>query len=518
VEVQRVKGTIKLITVFVVCMIIAVYPVTVHAMKGDCGYEGGISSGEAPNKTSFEYQEVCFITGEPVVFKGTLTIKKTLKDNTVNSTYSYRLENTERKATLTRTLYFKTELIEKDNGQVTEETFFQKDPYEVIKIDNVTYTLKNYDFTRSSFIDQRPAVNFYSGDIWSKKTYQTGGVASEGGTVTVEGTGGFYGYDQYWGTAEAQIINYVISSEMMKNGKIDKWVGTAKVTLSSTTTKQLKYEENKPELTSFGGGYRLEQYNESILEYSCKLPEFDSKGVSTDIIKSKSGSLKIETFPQSQRLPVPNLNHLKGHWAENDIRILYSLEIFKGDSATFSPEQYISRAEFVSAIVEAAREVPKDPALEKKNTRVTTSSRRKTQEEVVSPFSDVSTKSEYFASVYAAYNRGIISGDGGKFRPNEAITVADALVIFIRSLGLEGMAPNKYPVTTFKDNDQIPNYARQAVYIAQKTGLVRGDTRGYLYPNEKLTKARAAALINNFINYMRNELKKEYTERLVNYN
>jgi len=517
-EVQRLKGKIKSIAVFIVCLIIAIYPVAVSAMKGDSGYEGGISSGEAPNKTSFEYQEVCFITGEPIVFKGQLTIKKTSKNNTITSTYTYKLENTERKATLNRTLYYKTVLVEKDNGQVTEETYFQKDPYEVIKIDSATYTLKNYDFTRSVFVDQRPAVNFYSGDIWSKKTYQVGSGSSNGGTVTVEGTGEFYGYDQYWGTAEAQIINYVISSEVTKNGAIDRWGGTAKVTLSSTTTKQLKYEDNKPELSSFGGGYRLEQYNESILEYSCKLPEFDSKGVSTDIIKSKSGSLKIETFPQSQRLPVPDLNHLKGHWAENDIRILYSLEIFKGDSTTFNPQQYITRAEFVSAIVEAVREVPKDSALEKQNTKVTTASRKKKEEEIVSPFSDVSTKSEYFTAVNTAYNRGIISGDGGKFRPNDAISVADALVVFIRSLGLEGMAPNKYPVTTFKDNDLIPNYARQAVYVAQRIGLVKGDTKGYLNPNEKLTKARAAALISNFINYMREELKKEYTERIVNFN
>ncbi|HHW48317.1 MAG TPA: S-layer homology domain-containing protein [Clostridiaceae bacterium] len=515
--VQRLKGKIKLISVFIVCLIITVFPVVTHAMRGDCGYEGGISSGEAPNKSSFEYQEVCFITGEPIVFKGTLKIKKTYKNNIINTTYIYNLDNAEKKATLTRTLNYRTEITEKDNGQITEKTYFQKDPYEVIKIDNVTYTLKNYDFTRSSFIDQKPSINFYSGDIWNKKTYQTGGVNSGRSTVTVEATGNFYGYDQYWGSAETQIINYVISSESVKNGKIDKWTGTAKVTLSLTTTKQLKYEENLPEQSSYKGVYMEKQYNESILEYSCKLPEFDSKGVSTDIIKTKSGSLKIETFPQSQPLSVPDISHLRGHWAENDIRILYSLEIFKGDSSIFNPEQYISRAEFVSAIVEAAKEVPKDPAFEKKNTR-TAAARKKKEEEVISPFIDVSTKSEYFASINAAYDRGIVSGDGGRFRPNEPITLADALVILVRSVGLEGMAPGKYPVTTFRDNDLIPYYARQAAFVAQEIGLVKGDTRGYLNPNEKLTKARAAALINNFINYMREGIKKVYTEGIVNYN
>ena len=41
----------------------------IFAREGDSGYEGGISSGEAPGKTSFEYKEVCFITGEPIALR-----------------------------------------------------------------------------------------------------------------------------------------------------------------------------------------------------------------------------------------------------------------------------------------------------------------------------------------------------------------------------------------------------------------------------------------------------------------
>ncbi|HHW48314.1 MAG TPA: S-layer homology domain-containing protein, partial [Clostridiaceae bacterium] len=372
------KGKIKLITALIVLLVITVSYVNVYALRGDCGYEGGISSGESPNRTSFEYKEVCFITGEPIVFEGTLTIKKSVKNDTINTTYTYRLENAEKKATLNRTLYYKTELVEKANGQITEEeTVFQKDPYEVIKIGNVTYSLKSYEFTRSCLIDQNPAINFYYGEIMGKKVYQAGNAVSGRSTVTVKVTGSFQGYDQYWGITETQLISYTITSESLKDGKTDTWTGTADVNLSLTTTKQLKYEENMPEQSSFRGVYKQRQYNKGILEYRCSLPEFDSKGFSTDIIKTRSGSLKIETFPQSKTFPVPELSHLRGHWAENDIRMLYSLEIFKGDSSAFNPDHYISRAEFVSAIVEAAKEVPKDPAFEKKNTRTAAARKKK---------------------------------------------------------------------------------------------------------------------------------------------
>ena len=72
---------------------------TAYARIGDSGYEGGISSGQAPGRTTFEYKEVVFITGEPMVFEGTVTITKNLRqdrntgENVITSNYTYRLSN-----------------------------------------------------------------------------------------------------------------------------------------------------------------------------------------------------------------------------------------------------------------------------------------------------------------------------------------------------------------------------------------------------------------------------------------
>ncbi|HEX3028461.1 MAG TPA: hypothetical protein VHT34_03970 [Clostridia bacterium] len=56
----------------------------VYAWEGDSGYAGGISSGQTPNNTTMDYREVVFLSGEPIVFKGNLTIKKSTKKDNVS--------------------------------------------------------------------------------------------------------------------------------------------------------------------------------------------------------------------------------------------------------------------------------------------------------------------------------------------------------------------------------------------------------------------------------------------------
>jgi len=510
------KRTRRLITGILIISSLLL-PVAVYAREGDSGYEGGVSSGEAPGKTSYDYQEVCFITGEPIVFKGTLVIKKSFKEkeNSITATYTYNLKNIDKAATLTRVLSYNTKLVKKENGQTIEETTLSKQPTEIIRVNSIPYILKSCDFTRSGLIDTKPAINYFAGNTWGKKVYQAG-AASSGGTVSVEATGEFYGYDQYWGTAEVEKFSYIIQSQQKNENGVDSWGGTANVSLSSSTTQMLKFIENEPRQISFNGGYMQTQYNNNILEYSCRLPEFDANGISTDNLKSLNNSLKIETFPIQKRLPVPNIRHLRGHWAEDDIRILYSLEVFKGNDTLFNPEQLITRAEFATAIMQAAKEVPLDPVLISR-TR-SSNVRSKTKQVIVSPFSDVSIDNVYFTQIDNAFKRGIIMGKGNKFVPNEALSVADAITIFVRALGLEDLAPSPNAVTAFRDNDKIPAYARNAVYVAEKIGLVEGDERGYIKPDKSMTKAEAAELLNRFISYMCDGIKKDYRERIVNYN
>ncbi|MCX7748641.1 MAG: S-layer homology domain-containing protein [Clostridia bacterium] len=496
-------------------------PLRSYARQGDSGYEGGISSGEVPNKTQYDYQEVCFITGEPVLFKGTLSVKKSAKQDSVSSTYIYTLKNADKAATLTRTLSYTTKLADKDNKQTVEETALAGKAVESIKIGSTTYTLTNYDFTRSNLVDHKSAIDYFAGNTWGKKVYQigaSGGGTANGGTVTVEITGNFYGYNQYWGTTEAQALTYIINSEKKNGDKTDKWGGTVDVNLSSNTEKQIKYVENLPDEISFKGGYVETQYNNSVLEYKSNLPEFDKNGTATDRMVETKNSMKLETFPVWKRLPVPHLEHLRGHWAEKDIKSLYSLEVLKGNDSIFKPEEYMTRAEYAKAIVNAAKEVPADPALASKTAAKRTAASNSAKKETAPTFKDVSTENLYYDNIEIAFKRGLINGVGNNlFEPDRALNVADAVTILVRALGLENLAPNPKPVTTFRDNDKIPLYARNAVFVAEKIGLIQGDDKGYLKPMDKLTKARAAALINRFIQYMRDGIRKDYKDGIVNY-
>lgn len=506
----------------VLCLVLltgTIMPGSVYAGSGDMGFDGGVSSGDVSSKTPLQYREVCFVSGEPIVLSGTLTIKKSLKQSTVSATYTYALENTDKNAALKRTFTYNTKLTEKDNNQIVAET----SPYgrfvETISIDGSTYNLDKYDFSRSTLIDSRPAINYYAGSLSGRKIYKIASADSkdsDAGTVTLDVTGNFYGYDQYWGTAEAQELNYVIQSEKKNGTKVDKWGGTVDLTLSSATEEQIKYVENKPNEISFEGGYVQVRNNSSVLEYSAKLPEFDSSGKASDNLLVKKDSIKLETFPVQTRLPVPNLKHLKGHWSFKDIQTLYSLEVFKGNDSEFDPARYMTRAEFAKAIVQAAKEVPDNPYLTGKST--TTRSGKTSAKTVNIPFEDVLKDSIYFDAINSAYERGLINGKGDTiFAPDDYLTVAEALTIFIRALGLERLAPASGAVTSFRDNDSIPGYAKNAACVAEIIGLIYGDDKGYLNPGEKLTNARAAALLNRFIGYMREGISKDYKDKILNF-
>ena len=177
----------KRITVLVLIMVILLtFAETAFAREGICGYEGGISSGEVPGKTTLDYLEVTFVTGEPLVFKGTMTIRKNQRQDKLTTTYTYNLRNTEKNGTLTRTLVFETAASASGNGQTTEEARLTS-ARESIRINGTTYNIanvNNYDFSRSNLIDPKPAVQYHAGSIWSRKVYQVG-AAAEGNTVTV---------------------------------------------------------------------------------------------------------------------------------------------------------------------------------------------------------------------------------------------------------------------------------------------------------------------------------------------
>lgn len=156
---------------------------------------------------------MCFLTGVPIKLTGTLTIKKTDKNDVVTSTYTYRLSNTEANATLNRVVIFTTTRETKANGQITESTRLSRLPTEVINVGGTTYRLIESGFTQSMITDPKAAINYHTGEFSERKVYAIGTGATRD-TVTVTLSGRTYAYDQYWSSTETQRVNMMVEADL----------------------------------------------------------------------------------------------------------------------------------------------------------------------------------------------------------------------------------------------------------------------------------------------------------------
>ena len=76
------------------------------------------------------------------------------------------------------------------------------------------------------------------------------------------------------------------------------------------------------------------------------------------------------------------------------------------------------------------------------------------------------------------------------------------------------LAKHQHP---YVDNDSIPAYARNAASVAYSLGIFQGDERGFFNPSGRITNEQAAKLFYNLIQYMGDELVKDYSDRILSF-
>lgn len=460
------------------------------------GYEGGIQNENT-------YKEVIFVTGKPIVMEGTLTIKTKEKDNTITDTYTYKLENIAEDAKMTRKIKMTTTLSQKGNQITSTSTL---DSFrETITIGNKRYEVKDefYQWNQGTVTHKTPLLSYYAGDLVARKTYTL-----DRGTerVVVESMGKLVGYDSPWSSTETHTIDYIIEYEDRLNPE-NKWQGTAKVETSYNRTKHYSYAENIPQQISFNGGFRIEEEEENVLKYEYDLPRINDRGT---ILRGRNvgkDSLSIDTNPIVERLNIPAVRDALGHIYEEELLLLASMEALPLESMYIGANSPMSRGDFARAIIKSMN----IPIEREEETR---RSRRKT--EATPPlFKDVDRDHRNFEYIEQAAKNGIMIGvDKDNFLPDKGLTRAEAYSAAIRLLGLENKAPiNKNYTTGFKDDRNIPAWAKDYIYVAKELGMVEGD---YFYPNREITKGEAAKLIVDLIDYMQYELRKDYRENLLN--
>ncbi|WP_010274472.1 S-layer homology domain-containing protein [Paenibacillus senegalensis] len=96
--------------------------------------------------------------------------------------------------------------------------------------------------------------------------------------------------------------------------------------------------------------------------------------------------------------------------------------------------------------------------------------------------------------IQEAYAKGIIAGyPDGTFRPDHAVTRAEFTLMLVRALRLEGEAGGDAPA--FADGEQIGEWAKQAIDLAARAGIVSGYEDGTFRPGRPVTRVEMAVMI-----------------------
>ncbi|MEW6661703.1 MAG: S-layer homology domain-containing protein [Bacillota bacterium] len=485
-------------------LIIGLWPVGASASV--LHLEGGIANEQ-------EYREVLWVTGRPILLTG--KVKETVtagKDGSVTYRLTYtNLGNQEHKIAVTRSLTFVASQEQKDNQRisVTRLTSFR----ETISVDKDRYVLEDYQFAHSAITDQQPVVGYHSANWTARKTYN---VNKNAGKAVVETWGSSVGYQHNWGKTVTHRIDGTVNFDgkvtVDKNQHNTNWAGSFQVNLSNSHTRRLAYQPNEPSQISFAGGYLEVRQDTGTLQYNCNLPNLEKGLVKDSRRLQEAGSRQLASLPRQQRLPVPLLRDIQGHWALEDILSLASLEAFPGGGEYFGPRLPMLRGDFAKALVViTGLSLPVPPPAPKGTTRTVPQ-----PEQPV--FADVTADDPFYYHYKAVFQAGLMQGTGpGLFSPQQSLTRAQAITIMVRALGLENTAPVTQGKTSFRDDAAIPVWARDAVFVAHRLGLVKGDDYGYVLPNQVMTRAEAAAFLNRFIRYLQTEMKAEYRERILNY-
>lgn len=512
-------------------------PVSSLAMPVE--FSGGV-------RNEYEYEEIAFLSGVPIKFVGSCKVDITESENSSSSKTNSKADkfdvvpekpesgtsktDKEKKPKKTVVYTFKLESADPANPgkfdrQMTYETVFSKNNVkgqtlaqttvtkmkEIVTLGEDKYELKDYQFTKSDIIDNRPASDFYSGNIKARKIYT---INKTEGKVTVDISGGEVGYDNFWGSTGTQILDYVVQYDRQDAGgdqsRRNEWIGTVRAQTSDSITKTIKYTENEANFSSFDGGNIKLTNRETISDIQIDLPAFkDGKVDGTNRNKS-SFKLSKKMDPNIERLLLPKLRDTGGHWAEVDIEKLYSLGVYDENLQFFTPDIPMTRKEFVKAIMKSCN-------ISSQLKAKPTSSRLKEPE--VSPFDDVDTKGVEYPYIKEAVSMGIIYGTTENlFKPDLPLTRAEAVTVMIRALGFDNKAPTPGYKTNFDDDGAIPEWSKDCVYVAKEVGLVQGDDSNRFNPNSIMTRAEASAMLSRFLQFLQKDLQKDYRENIILFN
>ena len=111
-------------------------------------------------------------------------------------------------------------------------------------------------------------------------------------------------------------------------------------------------------------------------------------------------------------------------------------------------------------------------------------------------FNDVALTSWYNTAISTMDNGGFVAGyPDGYFRPNQSITRAEMTALVVRFMGYGHLT--NVSGSTFSDAEG--HWAQDAITVASRRGWVTGFEDGTFRPNQPITRAETAALVNRML-------------------
>ncbi len=174
---------------------------------------------------------------------------------------------------------------------------------------------------------------------------------------------------------------------------------------------------------------------------------------------------------------------ISGKWYIDSIKYAVSNGLMNGiGNNRFNPDGKMSRAEFVQVLANIAG--------------IDTS-----QKVVDSGFYDVKSGEWYAPAVKWASENGVVNGTGnGKFSPTSQIDRQQMCVMLARFIEEYLKIDIEFTTdkVTFFDDDNIADWAKNAVYMCQRAGLVTGVSETLFAPNNLADRASVATLMSRF--------------------
>jgi len=175
---------------------------------------------------------------------------------------------------------------------------------------------------------------------------------------------------------------------------------------------------------------------------------------------------------------------LQGHWAKADVELLANKRIVNGTTdQLFTPDANITRAEFAALLVRSLglAEVQADG------------------------FRDVQSSDWFAGDVGTAYKAGLITGfEDGTFKPNDNITREQMVTMLVRALKVGGkeVKLDKAVLDSFADRASIGDWSKDAAAQALSAGIIQGISNKEFAPQDKATRAQAAAALKRMLQYL----------------